>query len=123
MEQADAHIDDKIDRNVHRIVQAGAVEVIVKEKIQGLQNEHIPHNQGKYKAKASSENTCAFLYNKTKTGCCLAHDIMDDRNAPDIALFFILAAQRSEKDDCTCHIRKAVGDMHCTEQKGERTAD
>lgn len=60
-EQADAHIDNKIDRNVHRIVQAGAVEVIVKEKIQGLQNEHIPHNQGKYKAKASSEKYIRFL--------------------------------------------------------------
>ena len=46
-EKADAHIDGKIDRNVQRVVHAGAVKVIVEEYIQRLHNQKLPYNQGK----------------------------------------------------------------------------
>ena len=46
-EKAEAHIDSKIDCNVHGVVHAGAVKVIVEKYIQRLHNQKLPYNQGK----------------------------------------------------------------------------
>ena len=45
--QADACIDGKIDSDIGKIAQTDTVQEIVQEYIQGLQNQHLPHNQAK----------------------------------------------------------------------------
>ena len=46
-EDTTAHIDGKIDYDVHWSAHANAVAVIVNEYIQGLHNQKLPYNQSK----------------------------------------------------------------------------
>ena len=46
-EDANTHIDNKINRDVYEIAHANAVEVIMYEYVQGLHNQELPHDQSK----------------------------------------------------------------------------
>ena len=43
-EHADSCIDDEIDRNIHGSAHAGVVKAVIKEYVQGLHNQKLPHN-------------------------------------------------------------------------------
>ena len=45
--QTSAHIDGKIHCDIRRRGNTGAVKAVVKEYVQGLHNQKLPHNQGK----------------------------------------------------------------------------
>jgi hypothetical protein len=44
-EQANRHVDGKIDCDIYGIGHSGTVEAVVQEYIQGLQNQHLPYDQ------------------------------------------------------------------------------
>ena len=46
-QQADAHINDKIDRNIYRLAHASAIKAVVKEYIKGLQDQKVPYDKCK----------------------------------------------------------------------------
>ena len=46
-EEANAHIDDKIDCDIHRIAHPHTEKAIVEEYLQWLKNQHLPHDEGK----------------------------------------------------------------------------
>jgi hypothetical protein len=46
-EQAEAHIDGKIECDIYRLTHTGAIETIIKEYIQGLHDQKLPHDQSK----------------------------------------------------------------------------
>ena len=54
---------------------------------------------------------------EAKAARSLTENVVDYRNAPDIAVVFIKAAERAEKDYCRRHIHKAVGYMDRTEEQ------
>ena len=46
-EHADTHIDGEVEHNVHCVAHACAMEAVIKEYVEGLENQHLPHDQGK----------------------------------------------------------------------------
>jgi hypothetical protein len=46
-EQAKYHIDGEIDHNIYCVAHACVMKIVVKEYVQGLHNQHLPHDQSK----------------------------------------------------------------------------